>query len=77
MSPKERLDAVKDTLRGMGLHGVVSSIESVFQDTINLIRENGRLRAENARLRQVNKSMEVKIHGQRAAIRSLQGKAVA
>ena len=38
MSPKERLDAVKNTLRGMGLHGVVSSIESVFQDTINLIR---------------------------------------
>ena len=77
MSPKERLDAVKNTLRGMGLHGVVSSIESVFQDTINLIRENGRLRAENARLRQVNKSMEAKIHGQRAAIRSLQRKAVA
>ena len=69
MSPKERLDAVKNTLRGMGLHGVVSSIESVFQDTINLIRENGRLRAENARLREVNKSMEAKIHGQRAAIR--------
>lgn len=77
MSPKERLDAVKDTLRGMGLHGVVYSIESVFQDTINLIRENGRLRAENGRLRQVNKSMEAKIHGQRAVIRSLQGKAVA
>lgn len=77
MSPKERLDAVKDTLRGMGLHGVVSSIESVFQDTINLIRENGRLRAENGRLRQVNKSMEAKIHGQRAVIRSLQEKAVA
>lgn len=77
MTPKERLAAVKAQLRGMGLHGVVSSIESVFQDTINLIRENGRLRAENARLREVNKSMEAKIHGQRAAIRSLQGKAVA
>ena len=75
MSPKERLDAVKNTLRGMGLHGVVSSIESVFQDTINLIRENGRLRAEDARLREVNKSMEAKIDRQRAAIRSLPGKA--
>lgn len=85
MSPKERLDAVKDTLRGMGLHGMVDQIDIALSDirATNVQTESYlhgivvRLRAENERLRQVNKSMEAKIHGQRAAIRSLQGKAVA
>lgn len=85
MSPKERLDAVKDTLRGMGLHGMVDQIDTAVSDlqAIHAHTEGAfrgevlRLRAENARLREVNKSMEAKIHGQRAVIRSLQGKAVA
>ena len=85
MTPKERLDAVKDTLRGMGLHGMVDQIDIALSDiratnvqTESYLYDNVvRLRAENGRLRQVNKSMEAKIHGQRAVIRSLQGKAVA
>ena len=85
MSPKERLDAVKNTLRGMGLHGMVDQIDIALSDirATNVQTESYlhgivvRLSAEKERLRQVNKSMEAKIHGQRAAIRSLQGKAVA
>ena len=85
MTPKERFDAVKDQLRGMGLHGIVSQIEAGLAE-LNAVHEHVdgafrsevfHLRQENARLREVNKSMEAKIHGQRAAIRSLQGKAVA
>lgn len=72
------VDTVKDQL-----HGIVSQIKAGLAE-LNAVHEHVdgafrsevlHLRRENARLREVNKSMEAKINRQRAAIRSLLGKA--
>ena len=81
-TPKQKIKEVVVVLRGMGLHGCADQAENAFDEAVADLKANherieGAFRAENIRLRQVNKSMEAKIHGQRAAIRTLQGKAVA
>lgn len=53
-TPKQQIDTVKDTLRGMGLHGLVSQIDNAWSDlqsnhehvVSSYVGENMRMRAE-------------------------------